>query len=335
MAVWYSGTMNNLPGSLPPYFEATDYLQELTIPHFTPTGTSMGPPFLQSNTGPHHLPSHVMPPSFPFALPNPPNTFTSPDFPTNMQPSFNPTPIAHSLPPSDLLFASEQSSTISTNNLPDHLLPSQWNLPQSHIPSPPSTNRSNDLQLQVQETRKERLAQRTSPYASDSRPMSSRLLRYRRPQKKQPAVEFEPDIQKLQHRCKVAGADEQAVRLIAKVFVDEVKLSSLTRKLSAKEFASHQFGSESGQVYVGFLRAERDARYTCRLCPRNTDMSWKHKRDVLRHLRRDHFGLADKCHDWCVSTRFSGSRLHTHFFLSGKLAYTTGEMSNHRCCKNK
>ena len=298
MAVWYNGSMNNLPGSLPSYFEGTDYLQELSIPNFTATGTSMGPSFLQSNTGPHHLSSHFMPLSFPFTLPNPPTAFTYPDFPTTMQPSFYPTAITQSLPQGDILFASEQSSTVTANNLPACLLPSQWNLPASHVPSPPSTHRSNDLQLQLQEARKERLAHRTSPYAGDRRPTSPRPLRYRRAQKKQPAVDFEPDVQKLQHRCRAPGVDEQAVRLIAKVFVDEVKLSSLTRKLSAKEFASHQYGTESGQVYVGFLRAERDARYTCRLCPRNTDMSWKHKRDVLRHLRREHFGLADKCQDW-------------------------------------
>jgi len=109
--------------------------------------------------------------------------------------------------------------------------------------------------------------------------------------------------------------EEQAVLLIEKVFVDEVKLASLTRKLSARELASNQFGSESGQVYVAFLRAERNTRYTCRLCPRSTGMSWRHRRDVLRHLRREHFGLAEQCPS------------------CGKLAYTTSELRGHRCRK--
>jgi hypothetical protein len=214
--------------------------------------------------------------------------------------------------------------------LPASPLPSQWN---PYVPPSPSTNCSSDLQLQLH---LESLAQLTSSYAGDRRPTSPSPLRYRRPQKKQPAVTFEPDITKLQHRCREAGADEQAVLLIESVFVNEVKLSSLTRKLSSKELASNQFGSESGQVYVCFLRAERDARYTCKLCPRNTDMSWKHRRDVLRHLRREHFGLADKCNHWCVSSRWPAEViLHIYFLLSGKLAYTTGEMSSHHCCKNK
>ena len=305
MALWYSGMMHNMHDNISPFFEGADYLQELSIPHFTATDTSTGPSLFQSNAESHHLSSHFMPPPFSFTLPNPFTTFMYPTLPTIMQPSLYPTNPTHPLPQSGLLSASEHSSTLLANNPPACLLPIQSNLPQPYAPSPPSTHRPEGLQLRLQEARKDRLAHRTSPYAGDRQPTSPRLLRYRRPQKKQPAVEFEPDIKKLQHRCRAAGADEEAVRLIERVFVDEVKLSSLTRKLSAKELASGQFGSELGQVYVGFLRAERDTRYTCRLCPRNTDMSWKHRRDALRHLRRDHFGLADKC-DWCVSARFSG-----------------------------
>jgi len=292
---------------------------------------------VQSTTDSHHLSSHVVPPSFPLAPPDPSTAYMYSASPTTMQPPLYPTPVTHPLPQSGLLSASEKSSTTLANHPHACFRPSQWNPPQTHVPSPPSTNRSKDLQLRLQESRRERLAQRTTTFAGDRRPTSPRLVRYRRPQKKQPAVEFEPDIKKLQHRCRIAGADEQAVLLIERVFVNEVKLSALTRKLSSKEIASHQFGSESGQVYVAFLRAERDARYTCRLCPTNTDMSWKHKRDVLRHLRRDHFGLAEKCRDWYVSSRWLAEVvIHTHFLLlSGKLAYTTGEMSSHRCCKDK
>ena len=297
MALWYSSTMHNVHDNFAPYFEDADYLQESSIPYFTATDTLVGP----------SLSSHFMPPPFPFTLPNPSTTLMFPALPTPMQPSLYPTNTTHSLPQSGLLSASEHSSTILANNRPACLPPIHWNLPQPYVPSPPSAHRPEGLQLRLQEARKERLAHRTSPYAVDRRPTSPRLLRYQRPQKKRPAVEFEPDIKRLQHRCRAAGADEEAVLLIERVFGDEVKLSSLTRKLSAKELASHQFGSESGQVYVGFLRAERDARYTCRLCPRNTDMSWKHRRDALRHLRRDHFGLAQKCEDWCVSPRFTGS----------------------------
>lgn len=287
---WYSGMTHNLHDSLAPYLMDANYLQNWAIPPISATATSTGPS--QSTAGLHRISSHFIPPSFSFALPDPSTTFTYPALPTTMQPPFYPTSMTHPLPQSSLLSASEQSSSMLAGHPP---VPSQWQPRQPYVSSPPSTNRPKNLQLRLQESRRER---RPSAYASDRRPTSPRLLRYRRPQKKQPPVEFEPDIKKLQSRCKAAGADEQAVLLIERVFVTEVKLSCLTRKLSSKELASHQFGSESGQVYGGFLRAERDERYTCRLCPGNTDMSWKHKRDALRHLRRDHFGLAEKCHAW-------------------------------------
>ena len=231
-------------------------------------------------------------------VPSPPSpTFTYTALPTTMQHSVDPTTTMQSL--------CEHSSTILSNNPPACLLPIQWNLPQLYVPSPPSTHRHEGLQLRLQEARKDRLAHPVYAYAAKRQTTPPRHC-YERRQKQQP-VEFEPDTKGLQLRYWVAGTDDELVRLIGRVFVDEVKLSSLTRKLSAEELASGQFGSESGQVYVGFLRAERDARYTCRLCPGNTDMSWKHRRDALRHLRRDHFGLAQKCDDWCVSPRFTGS----------------------------
>ena len=295
-----------------------NYLQNWTVPPISATAPSMGPS--QPTTGLHHIPPHFMLPPFSFALPDPSTPFMYPAFPTTMQPPFYPTSITHPLPQSGLLSASEQSSSMLVSHPP---------APQPYV-WPPPTNRSESLQLRLQEARREK---RTSPYASGHRPTSPRLLRYRRPQKKQPPVEFEPNIKKLQSRCRAAGADDQAVLLIGRVFVNEVKLSCLTRKLSSKELASHQFGSESGQVYGGFLRAEREGRYTCRLCPWNTDMSWKHKRDALRHLRRDHFGLAEKCNEWCVFVSVASRDIH--FLLSDKLAYTTGEMNNHRCGKRK
>jgi hypothetical protein len=300
MAPWYSGMTYNFSGGLSPYLQGAGYPQQWSIPPFSATATSMGSSMFQSTPEPHQLSSHFTPPSFSFAPPDPSPAFMYPSFPTIMQPPLCPTPVAHPHPQSGLLSASEQSSTMLPNHQPACPLP---NPSQPHLPSPPSTNCSSGPQRRLQEARRERLAQRTSTYTGDRRPTSPSLLRYRRPQKKQPAATFEPDVKNLQTRCRVAGVDEQAILLIKRVFVDEVKLSSLTRKLSSKELASHQFGSESGQVYVCFLRAERDARYTCKLCPRNADMSWKHRRDVLRHLRREHFGLADKCNHWCVSSR--------------------------------
>jgi len=329
----YSVPTHKLHGSLAPSVEHAGYYQTSTVQPSSAMTTSTRPPVLQFNMETHKLPSPLMSAPLSFAHPNPFMTAMYPTFPPTMQYPSNFTTVTHPLSQNGLLSGSEQSSTIFANHPPACLPLSQWDPLQPVVPSPPSTNPSTNPQLQLQRAERTRVAHCTSASAGDCQPLSPRLIRYRRPQKKQPAVEFEPDIKKLQGRCREAGGDEQAVLLIKRVFVDEVNLASLTRKLSAKELASHHFGSEAGQVYVGFLRAERNARYACRLCPRDTEMSWKHKRDVLRHLRRDHFGLAEKCH-WYVSFRsLVEVVLHIHFLLSGKLVYTTGEMRSHRCRK--
>ena len=257
--------------------------------------SSMAFSIFPSNTGLHQPSSALMPTS---------TTFTHPIYPTNvptLQPPFYPFMAPLSLPYNDPFSTIEQ--TLLVDYLPTGRLPSQWDPPQPYAPSPPSINPPTNLQVQPPEAKRERPIQDVPNSSPDRRATSPRYSPYRRQQKKRPAIEFEPDVKKLQDRCKEAGADEQAVLLLEKIFVPEVKLAALTRKLAAKEVASGHFGGESGQAYVGFLRAERDARYTCRLCPRDTEMSWKHRRDVLRHLRRDHFGLAEKCRDWCVSSQ--------------------------------
>ena len=173
--------------------------------------------------------------------------------------------------------------------------------PPPYASSPPSINSPRNLQVQSSEARRERPVHDASNSATDRR--ATRYSRYPHRPMKRPAVSFEPDVEKLQDRCRLAGADEQVVLLIGRIFSRGVTLSSLMGMMTAKELASYGFGSESGQAYVCFLRADRDARYRCRLCPRDTEMSWKHQRDVLRHLRRDHFGLAEECHIWCVSSQ--------------------------------
>ena len=321
----YSTPIQKSHNSLARGAEDTDYSQNLLIdPFSSATASSMVLPMFPSYTGFSHryldertgahtyvgvaasdASQPLMPTSLSFPPPDPFTTFNHSIYPTivpNMQPLFRPAVAPHLLPPNDLSSTIEQTSTISVTHLPTGHLPGHWESPQPCTPSPPFTKPSRNSRVSL-EARRGRPAHDASNSATDRRATSPRYSPYRRQQKKGPAVAFEPDVKKLQHRCKEAGAEEQAVLLIEKVFVPEVKLSSLTRKLTAKELASHQFGSESGQAYVGFLRAERDTRYTCRLCPRGTEMSWKHRRDVLRHLRRDHFGLAEKCSDWCVSSQ--------------------------------
>jgi len=49
------------------------------------------------------------------------------------------------------------------------------------------------------------------------------------------------------------------------------------------------------------LLREVDRRFQCRLCCGGAiATSWGYPRDVVRHLRRDHFGFGDACLNWFV-----------------------------------
>jgi hypothetical protein len=119
-------------------------------------------------------------------------------------------------------------------------------------------------------------------------------------------VTYEGSLLRLQQRCRRQGADEGAIGLLGKVFANEVSLEALTRQLTDAEVERREFGVETGSVYIALLETTNEeegvvARYVCRLC--HSDQTWKHSRDALRHLRRDHFGLADDCDQWYVFGR--------------------------------
>ena len=123
------------------------------------------------------------------------------------------------------------------------------------------------------------------------------------PRKTRP-VTHEGNPIRLQQRCRRQGADEGAIELLGKVFTNEVTLEALTRRLTDAEVETNEFGVETGRVYIAFLKAISDeecveAFYVCRLC--HSEQIWRHHRDALRHLRRNHFGLADVCDQWYVS----------------------------------
>ena len=105
---------------------------------------------------------------------------------------------------------------------------------------------------------------------------------------------------RLQQRCRRQGADEGAIELLSKVFTHEVNLEALTRPLTDGEVETKEFGVEAGRVYITFLEANEEG-YACRLC--HSEQIWRHHKDVVRHLRRDHFGFADVCNQWYVSDR--------------------------------
>jgi hypothetical protein len=137
------------------------------------------------------------------------------------------------------------------------------------------------------------------------------LKPYKRPTpaayKKTRPVPYEGNLLRLQQRCRRQGADEGAIGLLGKVFAHEVSLEALTRQLTDEEVEANEFGAETGSVYIALLETTNEEeglepRYVCRLC--HSEQTWMHHKDVVRHLRRDHFGLADDCYQWYV---FGGS----------------------------
>jgi len=126
------------------------------------------------------------------------------------------------------------------------------------------------------------------------------------------------------------GIDEEAIDTVKEIFSAGLTIDALMRKMT-KDESRRYLNGEKGQAYRALLR-DVDKRFQCRLCREGANaMSWKHPRDVVRHLRRDHFGLGDACPNWFVlptpgSFENNLTSHHSHYVV-----YTTGEMTNHRC----
>ncbi len=113
-----------------------------------------------------------------------------------------------------------------------------------------------------------------------------------------PPAEFTSNIWELQARCLVDGGDPEAVDLLPNVFPHGISQEALLRPLTRTEAHRHTDGT-SGQAYRMLLRVDGGNRFRCKLCAVNADESgWKHARDALRHLKRDHFGLGNYCEKW-------------------------------------
>lgn len=153
-------------------------------------------------------------------------------------------------------------------------------------------------------------------------------------------VKYEGDLARLQQRCREKGADEGVVSLLGKIFADEVSLEALIRPLTDAEVETKEFGIKTGKIYTAFLEYTNEesvaSRCICRLCHMHSKQTWKHSKDVLRHLRRDHFGLADVCKQWYVSnySLTAASAALTCFpgiQCSDQKFYTKGELTRHPC----
>lgn len=135
-----------------------------------------------------------------------------------------------------------------------------------------------------------------------------------------PAADYESNIARLQERLRREGANLDAVALIQSIFPNGVTLDALTRRRTREEAIQEaSFSQGAGPVYLAFLDSvhstlgESGTRYQCRLCPiKGEIITWKYHRDVLRHLRKEHFGLGEKCPHWYV-THFNASSDHSQF----------------------
>ena len=147
-----------------------------------------------------------------------------------------------------------------------------------------------------------------------------------------PAAEYTPDIQLIQARCLADGGDPEAVKLLPSIFTDDISIKALTRRMTRDEAREYNHGAQ-GQIFLVVLRIDEGKRYHCRLCATDANEGgWGSAKDVLRHLKRDHFGLGTRCDRWLVllyATRWTKYLLAA--FISGKVAYTTGELTRHRC----
>jgi hypothetical protein len=112
---------------------------------------------------------------------------------------------------------------------------------------------------------------------------------------------YEPDPIKLQASCRLLGGTEYACQWVTTIFSNPVTLRALVRPLALTEIASMNFpgGFEPFLAYHGFIQKYGDG-FECCLCTVGKRTWWKNKKDALRHLRKFHFGLGNRCDSWYV-----------------------------------
>lgn len=155
------------------------------------------------------------------------------------------------------------------------------------------SDKSTSLNRQIRSDRRDRRFTRRDPKPYQC--TSHSITRKTRP------ILYEGNLERLQKRCKKQGADDGAIRLLGKIFANGVSLEALILPFMDAEAGNEGFEIGTGRAYTAFLESTNEVgvpRYICRLC--HGDQTWKHTKDILRHLKRDHFGLADECGKWYV-----------------------------------
>ena len=113
-----------------------------------------------------------------------------------------------------------------------------------------------------------------------------------------PAAMFDANVAQVQAQCIAGGGDPTAIALLPAIFVEGIRQKALMRKMTSSEAYDYHNG-RPGQAYRILLRVDQDKRFHCRLCAIGADEGgWKHARDALRHVKRNHFGLGDRCNEW-------------------------------------
>jgi hypothetical protein len=121
---------------------------------------------------------------------------------------------------------------------------------------------------------------------------------------------YSPDVRVVAEGCRADGGEEDAIALLPQIFSSGILEKALTRKMTRVESRKHHCGAFT-QVYRMLLRSDNAGRFHCRLCAIGANQGgWRHAKDVLRHLKRNHFGLVNVCPKWLVQ-----AHIQCHFEL--------------------
>ena len=117
-----------------------------------------------------------------------------------------------------------------------------------------------------------------------------------------PAPRFESDIATLCARLLNEGAKPYYVDLLRRrIFPNGISNDALMAPTSSNPnpLSGKQWTEKAWHLLCERkLEAAGSIVYFCRLCPENRACRYKNTRDVLRHLRKHHFGLAFVCEHW-------------------------------------
>ena len=109
-------------------------------------------------------------------------------------------------------------------------------------------------------------------------------------------VDHVDDTAILKARLRENGASAEAANLCDDVFPDGVTTDALEKRLTRDQCERHHL--QDGKQFQRFLEKVEvtgETKNRCRLC--NAKL-YKHHRDALRHLLKDHFGLWFGCAHW-------------------------------------